>query len=233
MAKIRVSRLAGADVVIDGSLLFVGPLLALVLADNFYGPSGNRYLMAAVFVVALYASIFLHECAHLLMGRAGGRQAHTVELALFGGVTLFDRPAARPGQLFATTIVGPIASLLVGAASLAVATSTTTWIGAVAWSVGVTNIFLGLFNLLPGFPLDGGQAVRAIIWKITGSQASGLRATAHIGRCVAVLLVLATLWRVDLSGAGALNLVFAVVVAWTMWEAATSALRSLVPRGAA
>lgn len=222
-----MTRLAGADVVIDSSLLFAGPLLAFVLADNFYGPSGSRYLIAGIFVLALYASIFLHECAHLLMGRAGGRQAHTVELALFGGVTLFDRPAARPGQLFATTIVGPIASLLVGAASIALAHMTTTWVGAVAWSLGVTNVFLGLFNLLPGFPLDGGQAVRAVIWKLTGSQLVGLRVTSWIGRGVAVLLILATLWQVDLSGSGALNLVFALVVAWTMWNAATAALRSL------
>lgn len=222
-----MSRLAGADVVIDSSLLFMGPLLAFVLADNFYGPSGSRYLIAGIFVVALYASIFLHEYAHLLMGRAGGRQAQMIELALFGGVTVFDRPAARPGQQFATTIVGPITSILVGIASLAVAQSTTTWVGAVAWSLGVTNVFLGLFNLLPGLPLDGGHAVRAILWKITGSQTAGLRATAWIGRGVAVLLVLGALWRDDLKGAGALNLVFAVVIAWTMWEAATTALRSL------
>jgi Zn-dependent protease len=228
VAKIRVSRLAGADVVVDSSLLLVGPLLAFVLADNFYGPSGSRYLSAGIFVVALYTSIFLHECAHLLMGRAGGRQAHTVELALFGGVTLFDRPAARPGQLFATTIVGPIASIALGIGSLAVAQATTTWVGAVAWSLGVTNIFLGLFNLLPGLPLDGGQATRAIVWKLTGSQTSGLRATAWIGRGVAVLLVVVTLWRGDFSGTGMLNAVFAVVVAWTMWESATMALRSLV-----
>src|SRR4051794_21743883 len=162
------------------------------------------------------------------MGRAGGRQAHSIELALFGGVTLFDRPAARPGQLFATTIVGPIASILIGIGSLAVAQTTTTWLGAVAWSLGVTNVFLGMFNLLPGLPLDGGQATRAIVWKLTGSQTAGLRATAWIGRGVAVLLIVVALWRGDSSGTGMLNVVFALVVAWTMWEAATVTLRSLV-----
>lgn len=224
---IRVGRVAGTDVVIDQSLLFVGPLMAWVLADNFYGSSGNRYVMAAAFVVALYVSIFVHECAHLLVGRATGRHAHQIELMLFGGVTVFDRGAIRPGQQFLTAIVGPLASLVVGGGALLAAQHMGSWVGDVAWSLGVTNIVLGLFNLLPGLPLDGGQAMRAIVWKITGRQTAGIRATAWIGRGVAILLVLATLWASDFSGGWAMNLVFALIVAWTMWQAASAALASL------
>lgn len=219
--------MAGADVIIDSSLLLVGPLLAFVFADNFDAPTGSRYLLAGIFVVALYVSIFLHESAHLLMGRATGRQARTIQLMLFGGVTVFDGRATRPGQQFMTAIVGPIASILVGVAALAVARLSTGWVDAIAWSLGVTNIFLGLFNLLPGLPLDGGQAMRAIVWKLTGRQTSGIRATAWIGRVVAVLLVLVTLWQSDFSGTWAVNLAFAILVAWIMWQAATAALRSL------
>ena len=219
--------MAGAEVVLDSSLLLAGPLLAFIFADNFYGPGGSRYLIAGIFVVALYLSIFLHECAHLLMGRATGRQARSIELMLFGGVTLFESGATRPGQQFVTAIVGPIASLVVGIGSLAVAELATGWIGAVAWSLGVTNILLGLFNLLPGLPLDGGHAVRAMVWKLTGRQTSGIRATAWIGRAVAVLLVVVTLWQSDFSGTWAINLAFVIVVAWIMWQAATVALRSL------
>jgi Zn-dependent protease len=227
VAQIRVGRLAGADVVVDSSLLLVGPVLAFVLADSFSSLPGSRYLIAGIFVVALYASIFVHECAHLLMGRAGGRQAHTIELMLFGGVTFFDRPAARPGQQFATAIVGPLASILVGIGSLALARETSGWVGAVAWSLGATNVLLGLFNLLPGLPLDGGHAVRAIVWKLTGRQTAGLRATAWIGRGVAVLLVGVTLFYSDFSGGSVLNVVFALFVAWLMWSASSTALRSL------
>jgi Zn-dependent protease len=228
----RIGRVAGADVLIDPSLLLIGPLIVLILADQFSDAAfGNRYVMAAAFVIALYASIFTHEFAHLLMGRATGRQASRIELMLFGGVTLFDRGAAGPGQQFLTAIVGPIASLAVGAVSLFVAHSTTSWVGAVAWSLGVTNVFLGLFNLLPGLPLDGGQAMRAAVWKLTGRQAAGIIATAWIGRVIAVALVVASLWISDLSRSDwVVNLGFALLVAWTMWEAASQALR-YVERG--
>jgi Zn-dependent protease len=227
VALVRVGRVAGAEVLLDSSLLIAGPLLALIFADNFYGPSGGRYLIAGIFVVALYVSIFIHECAHLLMGRVTGRQARTIELMLFGGLTVFEGRATRPGQQFVTAIVGPIASILVGAGSLAVAELATGWIGAVAWSLGATNIILGLFNLLPGLPLDGGQAMRAIVWKLTGRQTSGIRATAWIGRAVAVLLVVVTLMQSGFRGNWAINLAFVVLVAWIMWQAATAALRSL------
>lgn len=222
-----MGRIAGAEVVLDSSLLLAGPLLAFIFADNFDGLRGSRYLIAGIFVVALYLSIFIHECAHLLVGRATGRQAQTIELMLFGGVTVFDSGATRPGQQFVTAIVGPIASILVGIGSLALAGVATGWVGAVAWSLGFVNILLGLFNLLPGLPLDGGQAMRAIVWKLTGRQTSGIRATAWIGRAVAVLLVLVTLWQSDFSGAWAVNLGFVILVAWIMWQAATAALRSL------
>jgi Zn-dependent protease len=222
-----VGRIAGADVVLDSSLLIAGPLLAFIFADNFDGLSGSRYLIAGIFVVALYLSIFIHECAHLLVGRATGRGAQTIELMLFGGVTVFNSGATRPGQQFVTAIVGPIASILVGIGSLALADVFTGWAGAVAWSLGFVNIFLGLFNLLPGLPLDGGQAMRAIVWKLTGRQTSGIRATAWIGRAVAVLLVAVTLWQSDFSSAWAVNLAFVIFVAWIMWQAATAALRSL------
>src|SRR5690349_8408433 len=152
---LRIGRLAGADILIDPSLLLIGPLLIFMFADQFDGPGpGRGYALAAIFIVALYASIFIHELAHLLMGRAGGRSAHSIVLMLFGGVTHFDEGPRGPGQQFFTAIVGPVASLAVGAASLTLAGMSSGWLASVTWSLGVTNILLGLFNLLPGLPLD-------------------------------------------------------------------------------
>jgi Zn-dependent protease len=231
---LRIGRIAGADVLIDPSLLLIGPLLIFMFADNFDGPGpGRGYALAAIFIVVLYASIFIHELAHLLMGRASGRQADSVVLMLFGGVTQFEEGPRGPGQQFLTAIVGPIASLAVGAASLFVASTATGWVTSVAWSLGVTNIFLGLFNLLPGLPLDGGHALRAIIWKLTGRVTAGIVATAWIGRAVAVALVMLTLLVVDRDrGDWVISLVFAVFVAWMMWRAAGDALK-YVQRGGA
>lgn len=230
----RLGRVAGADVLIDPSLLFIGPLLIFLFADQFDGPGpGRGYALAGIFIVALYASIFIHELAHLLMGRAGGRQADSIVLMLFGGVTQFDEGPRGPGQQFLTAIVGPIASLAVGAASLFVANSASGWLTSVAWSLGVTNIFLGLFNLLPGLPLDGGQAVRAVIWKLTGRVTAGIVATAWIGRAVAVALVLASVLLVDRDrGDWIVSIGFALIVAWMMWRAAGDALK-YVQRGGA
>lgn len=231
---LRIGRVAGADVLIDPSLVLIGPLLIFLFADQFDGPGpGHGYALAAIFVVALYASIFVHECAHLLMGRAGGRSAHSIVLMLFGGVTQFDEGPRGPGQQFLTAVVGPAASLAVGAASLFVADTATGWVTSVAWSLGVTNVFLGLFNLLPGLPLDGGQAVRAVIWKLTGRVTAGIIATAWIGRAVAVLLVIVTALLVDRDQTDwIISLGFALIVAWMMWRAASDALH-YVQRGGA
>lgn len=222
----RIGRVAGADVLIDPTLLFVGPLLIFTFADQFDGPGpGRGYVLAAVFVVALYASIFVHELAHLLMGRAGGRSADAIVLMLFGGVTQFHEGPRGPGQQFLTAVVGPTASLAVGAASLWVADTVSGWPASVAWSLGVTNIFLGIFNLLPGLPLDGGHAMRAIIWKLTGRVTAGIVATAWIGRAVAVALVLLSVLITDRSSADwIVSLGFALIVAWMMWRAASDAL---------
>ena len=231
---LRIGRLAGADILIDPSLLFIGPLLIFLFADRFEGPgAGSGYALAALFIVALYASIFIHELAHLLMGRAGGRSAHSIVLMLFGGVTHFEEGPRGPGQQFLTAVVGPAASLGVGAASLAVAGGSSGWLASVAWSLGVTNILLGLFNLLPGLPLDGGQAVRAIVWKLTGRVTAGIVATAWIGRAVAIGLVLATVLLVDRDGSGwIVSLGFALIVAWMMWRAAGDSLAYLRQGGA-
>lgn len=232
MAELRVGRVVGADVVIDSSLLLMGPIIVVLLAGQFDAVPGIQpYAIAALYVVGLYASIFLHEFAHLLMGRAGGRSARRIELMLFGGVTMFDEGATRPGQQFLTSIVGPVTSLAIGAGALAFTSSGAHgWVGFVVHWLGWTNIVLGLFNLLPGLPLDGGHAVRAVIWKLTGRQAAVIVATAWIGRVVAVLVVAVTVWRTDFSGTGwIVNVGLAVLVAATMWQAATGALRSVKP----
>jgi Zn-dependent protease len=231
---LRIGRLAGADILIDPSLLLIGPLLIFMFADQFDGPGpGRGYVLAAIYIVALYASIFIHELAHLLMGRAGGRSAHSIVLMLFGGVTHFDEGPRGPGQQFLTAIVGPVASLGVGVASLTIAGASSGWLASVAWSLGVTNILLGLFNLLPGLPLDGGQAVRAVIWKITGRVTAGIVATAWIGRAVAILLVVAAVFLVDRDRTDwVVSVGFALIVAWMMWRAAGDSLAYLRQGGA-
>src|SRR5690606_17319121 len=146
-------------------------------------------VVAAVAAATFFASILLHELAHAVVARAYGLPVRDITLFLFGGVSSIERESPRPGVELAIAIVGPLASFAIGIASLALAA---VLIGAsgvdprsltpaelarslgplttlLAW-LGPVNIGVAIFNLVPGFPLDGGRVLRAILWKVIGDE---------------------------------------------------------------
>ncbi len=154
------------------------------------GSSG--YVVAFGFAVALLLSVLAHELAHALSAKAVGMPAQHIALTLWGGHTQFSSEYPTPGRGFLVAVAGPLTNLALGLAAWLVVPalepgSVAGWLtGAVAW----TNVFVGLFNLLPGLPLDGGAMLEATIWKLTGSRATGTKVAAYLGMATAVGIVI-------------------------------------------
>jgi len=219
----RIARIGGVDILIGPSLVVMGALLVLVFAPRFDGGGATSgYQGATLFVLGLYGSVFLHELAHLAAARAFGLHVRSITLHLLGGETAIDSPSRTPVQEFVVAVAGPLVSLGLGIACLYFNYGYEV-VGALGW----INIVVGVFNLLPGLPLDGGRALRATVWQVSGRPDSGTRLAAWVGRVIAVALLAVTLLRVDYDGpTWSVDLAFAVLLAWFLWEGAGHALRT-------
>jgi Zn-dependent protease len=225
----RIGRVAGVDLLARPSLLVMGVILVVLFAPRYEDQTQTSpYVVAAVFVVALYASILLHEIAHVLAAQGFGMHVPSVTLHLLGGETAIEGESRTPWQELATAIVGPIVSLAIGlAANQAAGSMGPGVLHDVVWSIGWVNIVVAVFNMLPGLPLDGGRVFKAIVWQLTGREETGTWIAAWIGRAAAVALVVATLLRASLSESRltTFDLVIAGIVAWFLWEGSSHALR--------
>jgi Zn-dependent protease len=223
----RIGRIAGVDVLIRPSLLVMGAILVLAFAPRYEDRSDtNPYVLAAVFVVALYASVLIHEIAHVLAARAFAMRVESVTLHLLGGETLIEGESRTPWQELSTSIVGPLASLLIGLGSFALSDAMTAGTASdIWWSIGYVNVIVAVFNTLPGLPLDGGRVFKAIIWQVTGREETGTRIAARIGQAAAVAVVVLAVTRIGRGATAGIDLAIALLVAWFLWQGSTEALR--------
>ncbi|HUP99506.1 MAG TPA: site-2 protease family protein [Aeromicrobium sp.] len=219
--NLRIARLAGVEVLVGPSLLLMGGLLIFLFAPRFDSDGATSgYVGALLFVLGLYVSVFLHEAAHLVAAKSFGLRVRSITLHILGGETAIEGSGRTPTQEFVISVVGPLVSLGIGAACLLGHSGNT-----VVFAIGWINIVVGVFNLLPGLPLDGGRALRALIWRVSGRLDVGTRVAGWGGRLIAVALVVVTLLRLDFDGpTWSVDLAFAVLVAWFLWEGASHAL---------
>lgn len=223
----RIGRFAGVDLLARPSLLLMGIVLVVLFAPRFDDSTRtNPYAVAAVFVVALYASVLLHEIAHVVAARSFGMRVPSVTLHLLGGETAIEGESRTPWQELATAIVGPLVSLALGLGAREIADGLEPGVlHDVVWSIAWVNVLVAVFNMLPGLPLDGGRVFRAVVWQLTGREATGTRFAAWIGRAAAVAVVVLVALRTDFSGDGwTFDVVIAGIVAWFLWDGASRAL---------
>lgn len=201
MRGFRLGRLMGIDVHLHSSwfiiaLLVMWSLAAVALPADFPdAAAGIRLLMAAVITVLFFASLLAHELAHSLVAMTRGIPVHRITFFLFGGMAQTSRDSRSPGEEFLIAIAGPVCSLLLAGSFLAL-----WWAGAAAgWSrvvtgpvayAGVLNLVLAVFNMLPGYPMDGGRVLRAAIWKGTGSVTRATRWASRVGEAMAYGLMI-------------------------------------------
>ncbi|MGC5012192.1 site-2 protease family protein [Streptosporangium sp. DT93] len=187
------------------------------------------YLVSFVFAVLLYVSVLLHELAHCVVARMYGLPVRSVTLYLLGGVSEIEREPETPGREFMVAFAGPLLSLGLAGIGFAVSqfASPDTIVGVLIFQLWFSNLIVGIFNLLPGLPLDGGRMLRAGVWKVTGRPGTGTVVAAWVGRVLAVGLVVIFVGGPLVTGQepDTINLVWSLVLASFIWFGATQALR--------
>jgi len=213
---IHIGRLFGIELKLDPSWLFVFVLVVWSLTSVFQAwhpiwTTRTSLAVALVAGVAFFGSIVLHELAHALVAKLYGVPVRDITLHMFGGVSNIEREPPTAGAELLIAVVGPLASVGLGVVMLTLATVVTgaafnpSASGADAaatmarlspaatllvW-LGPVNIIVGLFNLIPGFPLDGGRILRALLWKSTGSLRKATRWSTSVGRAVGLAFIVA------------------------------------------
>jgi Zn-dependent protease/CBS domain-containing protein len=187
----------------------------------------TRYLVAAAFVILLYASVLVHELSHSVVARGYGLPVRRIVLWPLGGVSEIDREAPTPGREFAIAAAGPALSLVLGGIGWGLYQVVNTGIaGALIWQLVFANIIVGLFNLLPGLPLDGGRMLRAVIWLVTKKPNTATLAAAWTGRVLAVGLLAVPFFTGGLAGGDMVSTLWVIVIAGFMWTGATQSIKA-------
>ncbi|GHO84442.1 site-2 protease family protein [Dictyobacter formicarum] len=201
--SLRIGKIAGIDIAFHVSWLIIAVLLSWSLATGWFavrypGWSVTAYWSVSVLAtLLLFLSVFLHELAHALVARARGLQVKSITLFIFGGVSNIEQEPPAPGIEFQMALVGPLTSLgLSGLAWLLVLAigHNGSPLSATFEYLAIANFLLGVFNLIPGFPLDGGRVLHSIIWKIRGNVRSATRVATGVGQFIAYFFIFMGLW---------------------------------------
>ncbi|MGA9716586.1 MAG: site-2 protease family protein [Aeromicrobium sp.] len=220
----RLWRTGDVDVLVRPSLLVMGAVLIVVFAGRFDGRTDtNPYLVATGFVLGLYVSVLVHELAHVAAARGFGMRVHSVTLHLLGGETSIEGESRRPFQELWIAIVGPLTSAAIGVIALAIGRSLEGTAATLLAAIGLVNLLVAAFNMIPGLPLDGGRVLRALIWAITGREILGIHVAAWIGRLTAIAAVVWAGLR-PRDETYAVDLIVAALVAWFLWTGSSQAL---------
>ena len=240
------------------SLLFIFWLIVVNLGAGLF-PARHpdwsavmSWLMGGLAAVLFFLSILAHELSHALVGRATGTPVSGITLFIFGGVARMRGEPPSPRSELLMTIVGPLTSLGIGAiasiwgallASPVVmdvgdplkALQDVSPLATVLLWLGPINIMIGLFNLVPGFPLDGGRVLRAALWAWTKDQSKATRWAATVGQVFALILVVAGIsmmfgLRVPVFGRGLVSGLWIAFIGWFLHSAAAASYKQVVVR---
>jgi Zn-dependent protease/CBS domain-containing protein len=252
---LQIGRFFGINVRVDWSWLLILFLVTWNLSTVFgqlhadWG-TGLRWGTALIAALLFFASVLAHELAHSLVAERRGMSVRNITLFMFGGVSNIQREPESPQAEFWMAIVGPISSLVIGAmlvalvhiglgplaGTLANPAQVMAQLSAVStlllW-LGFTNITLGFFNLIPGFPLDGGRILRSILWAATDNLRRATRWAAGVGQAIAWLMIaggVAMIFgaRIPFFGTGFGNGMWLVFIGWFLHGASTQSYQRVV-----
>ena len=210
-SSVRLGKIWGIPIGINYSWLIVFVLFAILIANRYgdaypWWPEAQRWGVALATAFLFFGSVLAHELSHSLVAVRKGIPVHGITLFIFGGVSQLAHEAQRPFTEFLVAIVGPLTSLLIGAALGGLwyfTRGVSDPLSAVCMTLFAINVSLGIFNMLPGFPLDGGRVLRSVIWGLTGSYWRATQIATRLGQLVGGLLVgagIAWFFLVDFQG---------------------------------
>ena len=250
-SSIRLFRIAGIDIGVHYSWILILIFFTTTLALGFFPSAspkettGTYWAAGFLAGLLLFACVLAHELAHSLVAQARGIPVRSITLFIFGGVSNLEQEAEKPGVEFIMAIVGPASSLVLSIIFWilfqAIQPGTpfpdffrfggwlpqSSIIGAGFYYLALINVSLAIFNLLPGFPLDGGRVLRSIVWAITGKLVTATNVAAMVGRlfgwtfiAIGVLNIFGrTIWIFGPSLIGGIWIIF---IGWFLSSAAES-----------
>ena len=252
---LRMGKILGININIDWSWLLIFALVSWSLASSFSlaHPDWTMLMqwgLALSAALLFFASILAHELAHAVVARAMDVPVRNITLFLFGGISNIQKEPKSPSAELAITIVGPLTSFILGGIFLALgvgsaainnvalmdAVSALSQIGPVGtifvW-LGSVNILIAFFNLIPGFPLDGGRIVRSALWAATDDLNKSTRWASWLGQAVAWILILLGISMlfgvyIPILGTGFLNGMWIIFIGWFLQNAAVQSYRKIV-----
>ncbi len=198
----RLGRILGIEVRLHPSWIFVFTLVVLQLA-LVGAPEGERQIseaarwtLAVIVALLFFTSVLLHELAHAVVARRHGLKVERVTLFIFGGAAALEQDAPDPRTEALVAAVGPLTNLVLGVLFLLpwlathdAANELVRATGVLLFWLGVSNLILGIFNLVPGYPMDGGRLLRALLWSRSGDVARSTKIAATVGRGFAWTLI--------------------------------------------
>jgi Zn-dependent protease/CBS domain-containing protein len=226
---IVIARPFGIPVYVSPYWFVIAGVFIVIYANDLSATlhGSTRYLVAAAFVILLYLSVLVHELSHSVVARGFGLPVRRILLYPLGGVSEIEREPQTPGREFLVSAAGPALSLLLGAAGWGLTKVFPTGIsGTLVRQLMVANIIVGIFNLLPGLPLDGGRMLRAVLWKLTKRPATATIAAAWAGRALAIALLVIPFYSGRLSGGDMVSTLWVAVIAAFMWIGAGQSIRA-------
>jgi Zn-dependent protease/predicted transcriptional regulator len=238
-AQIKLGRIFGVEIGLHYSWFIIAFLISFSLADQFRlnNPRWSdslRWGLALVTAVLFFVSIVAHELSHALVAKARGLPVRAITLFALGGVAQIEKEAADAKTEFWMGIVGPITSFVIGLICLGI-TLALGWnppefpqqpLPAMLMWLGVINIGLAIFNMIPGFPLDGGRVLRGLLWWITGNATRATTIAARVGQIIAFGMIIYGVMQF-FGGAG-INGLWLAFIGWFLLSASRESYAQMV-----
>ncbi len=231
--SIRLGRIAGIEIGLHPSWFIIALLVTYSFAAGELPTNYPNWQPALYWVVGasislfFFGSVLAHELSHALVARRYGMRVRGITLFIFGGMASMEDEAKTPRQEAVMAAAGPLTSLAIGAA-LWVASGVLrepVLVATVGW-LGFINLTLGLFNLIPGFPMDGGRILRAVLWHVRGDRYAATRNAAAIGRLFGYLLIAVGVYLI-FQGSNLFSGVWLALIGWFLSSAAESTVAQL------
>jgi len=227
----NLGKLFGIQFRLHFSWFIIFILVIVILVDPYYS-QWLYWLIGIITSLLFFASVVAHELAHSLVGRANGIPIQSITLFIFGGVAQMTKEATRPSAELKMAVAGPICSLVIsglfGLLWLVVSNIPQPIAIMVLW-LAVMNGVLAAFNLIPGFPLDGGRVFRSLLWHFTGSYGHSTRIATRVGQGIGYMFILGGISMIflhpfDLSWFDGIWIAF---IGWFLGSAASASYRQI------
>ena len=234
---IPIGRILGIPIGLDYSWFLIFGLLTWSLATGYYPgefkswPAGEYWFVAALTAILMFACVVLHELGHSVVALRYRVPVRSITLFLFGGVAQIGAEPPSAVAEFLIAIAGPIVSFLLAAgfAGLQAMAGAAGPVFALAKYLAFINGMLALFNLIPGFPLDGGRIFRAIVWAFTKNFRRATLIAANVGRFIAFLFIASGVWQV--FGGHVANGIWIIFIGWFLDSAANAQIQQQMVQG--